>query len=170
MVFDGSHAPQMNFHLDLGTKFLAGALIYQWRVPLRGKAALVCLAVLMGCVLFGQLAMAQRTVLAYLVMYLALAAPFNLPSPAARFGDLSYGTYIYAWPVKQLVVLCSHQPHWFVTAAVSTPIVLVLAWLSWHFVEKGALALKDRPFPGIAAKSRSTEPPLATRRVLRTHQ
>jgi peptidoglycan/LPS O-acetylase OafA/YrhL len=149
-VVDGLHLPETNNHLDLGTKFLAGALVYQWRLPLRAAPAALGFAVVLACLFGGgQLAMAQRTVLPYLTMFLALGMSWRVPS-LIRFGDLSYGTYIYAWPVKQLVVLCSHQPHWFTTAAISTPIVLLLAWLSWHCVEKGALALKAQPFPLIA--------------------
>src|SRR5260221_10109217 len=39
----------------------------------------------------------------YLVIYLALNRKLP-PVPAARFGDLSYGLYIYGWPIEQCVV------------------------------------------------------------------
>jgi peptidoglycan/LPS O-acetylase OafA/YrhL len=59
-----------------------------------------------------------------------------------RIGDVSYGLYVYAFPVQQLVV-------WLVPAigpwrlfAVAFPLTFVLAWLSWHFVERPALSLK----------------------------
>ena len=169
LVFGGAHGPAMNFHLDFGAKFLAGALVYQWQVPLKGKLALFALALVVPCIFFGQLPMAQRILLPYAVMYLATGMPLRVPSPA-RWGDLSYGTYIYAWPVQQLVVLRSHQPHWLWTAIVSTPIVLLLAWLSWHFVEKGALARKDRAFPSLGAKSASQAPATGYRPAARAHQ
>lgn len=61
----------------------------------------------------------------------------------ARFGDFSYGLYLYAFPVQQLVI-----DVWGVhgTAAnylVVLAITLALAVLSWHLVERPALALKD---------------------------
>jgi peptidoglycan/LPS O-acetylase OafA/YrhL len=61
----------------------------------------------------------------------------------ARFGDFSYGLYLYAFPVQQLVI-----DVWGVhgTAAnflVVLAITLLLAVLSWHLVERPALALKD---------------------------
>src|SRR5262249_17777152 len=95
LVFGGAAGPVMNVHLDLGSKFLAGALVYQWQLPLKAKPALLALALVMFCVFFGQLAMAQRTLLPYVVMYLAIGTSARLPSPT-RWGDLSYGTYIYA--------------------------------------------------------------------------
>lgn len=59
--------------------------------------------------------------------------------------DLSYGVYIYAWPIQQLLVICGLgvvPPVAFaVLAAVAT---LPLAALSWFLVEKRALALKSR--------------------------
>ena len=42
----------------------------------------------------------------YLAIYLALNRKLP-PVPAARFGDLSYGLYIYGWPIEQCVVYFS---------------------------------------------------------------
>jgi peptidoglycan/LPS O-acetylase OafA/YrhL len=143
-VSDGHSLADQNQHLDLATKFLAGALAYQFQLSWRPSVALVCLALTVACLLFGNFGTAQRTVVPYLVLFLALGLPWRLPS-LRRFGDLSYGVYIYAWPVKQLVVMNSASPHWFTTAAIAMPFVLLLAFLSWHGVEKVALAFKDYP-------------------------
>lgn len=141
---DGLTTPTYNHHLDLGSTFLAGALIYQWRLTLTKGFAAACVLVLIATALTSGLCMAARTALPYLVLFLAVGTRFRLPG-LRRYGDLSYGIYIYAWPVKQLIVMHSSSPHWFTTAAIATPIVLVLAYLSWHGIEKVALALKDRP-------------------------
>ena len=60
---------------------------------------------------------------------------------AARFGDLSYGFYIYAFPVQQWIIR-----HWLGHAPILRCIglSLVLALLSWHLVERPALRLKPR--------------------------
>ena len=59
--------------------------------------------------------------------------------------DLSYGVYIYAFPIQQLLVICGLaflNPGVFaVIAAVAT---LPLAALSWFLVEKPAISLKSR--------------------------
>ena len=61
---------------------------------------------------------------------------------AARFGDLSYGLYLYAFPVQQLVLTFlpgARYPIWLCVL-----LTLPLAFLSWHLVEKPALRLKPR--------------------------
>ncbi len=61
---------------------------------------------------------------------------------AARFGDLSYGTYLYAFPVQQSVLyFLPGTPYPIVLCALFT---LPLAFLSWHLVEKPALAWKPQ--------------------------
>jgi len=80
----------------------------------------------------------------YLVIYLALEKRLPLV-PAARWGDLSYGLYIYGWPVEQMVVrLSGGQAPWGKLFAISLPVAAACAFLSWHLVEKRALALKPR--------------------------
>jgi peptidoglycan/LPS O-acetylase OafA/YrhL len=64
---------------------------------------------------------------------------------AGRFGDLSYGIYLYAWAVQQLGVvwLGKNTSVWFLMA-VSLLVSTALAFTSWHLVEKRALRLKPR--------------------------
>jgi peptidoglycan/LPS O-acetylase OafA/YrhL len=78
----------------------------------------------------------------YLALYLALHPKLPVIR-AARFGDLSYGLYIFGWPSEQLVIwlMGGHAAWWqvFLGAAV---LASTLAFLSWHLVEKRALRLK----------------------------
>lgn len=57
--------------------------------------------------------------------------------------DVSYGTYIYAFPVQQLLASTS-LAHLAVVlfAALAASITLVIATLSWFFVEEPALRRK----------------------------
>lgn len=60
-----------------------------------------------------------------------------------RFGDLSYGVYVWAWPMQILAIWwLGRQP--LATALLAIPLTLVCAWLSWHYVEQPALALKPK--------------------------
>ena len=88
---------------------------------------------------------------AYLVLYLALT-PRLKALPAARFGDLSYGLYIYGWPVEQVLVKLSHGGlAWWQLFALALPISAALAFLSWHLVEQPWLRLKRGLAPAARA-------------------
>lgn len=62
---------------------------------------------------------------------------------AGRFGDLSYGTYLYAYFVQQ-AILRSWPGTPPLAGALALAIVATgaIAWLSWHTVERSALRLK----------------------------
>ncbi len=59
---------------------------------------------------------------------------------ATRFGDLSYGAYLYAFPIQQLVL---DHVHGFATT-IATGATFVVAMASWHLVERPALQLKPQ--------------------------
>lgn len=73
---------------------------------------------------------------------------------AGRYGDLSYGVYVYAWPVQQLAVAYLGTGAGYFTLVTATlPVVLTLAWLSWHHVEAPALKRKPDQLSGNAVVS-----------------
>jgi peptidoglycan/LPS O-acetylase OafA/YrhL len=74
----------------------------------------------------------------YLMFYFV-----QIPFQAPAFPDVSYGIYLYGWPVESLLIWYYHGPAWF-TFLAATIICFVLGWLSWHFVERPALTLKRR--------------------------
>ncbi|HLJ64092.1 MAG TPA: acyltransferase [Stellaceae bacterium] len=94
----------------------------------------------------------------YLVIFLAFYR--GLPIlPAARFGDLSYGLYLYGWPVEEMVMYLSHgRAPWWAVFALGLLGAGALAFLSWRFIEAPALRWKP------AIRGREAGPPLAPRR------
>jgi peptidoglycan/LPS O-acetylase OafA/YrhL len=61
--------------------------------------------------------------------------------------DYSYGVYIYAYPIQQILVsLRPDSPPW-ALAALSFALVLIPASLSWHGIEAPALRMKRTPRP-----------------------
>ncbi|WP_185995376.1 acyltransferase family protein [Nocardioides campestrisoli] len=79
----------------------------------------------------------------YVVLTLGLASTPYLRR-TARFGDVSYGLYLWAFPVQQVVSRTVAPESLAVNLVLVTAITGVLAFASWHLVEKPALALKDR--------------------------
>jgi peptidoglycan/LPS O-acetylase OafA/YrhL len=63
-----------------------------------------------------------------------------------RLGDLSYGMYIFAFPVQQIVVELGGRRGWnFATHFwVSFLVTSMLAYVSWHLLEKRALLFKPK--------------------------
>lgn|GEM_PF-5180271 len=59
--------------------------------------------------------------------------------------DLSYGTYVYACPIQQVLVIAglgALNP--IVFAVISTVVTLPFAAMSWFLIEKPAMKLKSR--------------------------
>ncbi|RKH35271.1 acyltransferase [Corallococcus praedator] len=138
--------PRLNLWPELYLYFGGGLLLYLFRERLRMSPwlALGCVGVLVATARWGGLKYAVGSCGTYLVLYLAFL-PSRLSS-FARHGDFSYGVYVYAFPVQQTVTwLMGGSVAWWVNATLSLPVVVLLAALSWHLVEKRALRLKNSP-------------------------
>jgi peptidoglycan/LPS O-acetylase OafA/YrhL len=129
--------------------FLLGAVakLYAHRLPMTGWLAAIAAVGLAVTLRFGAFYVIGVPLLAYLLLYLSVGLPRWL-HPIGRKRDYSYGIYIYAFPVQQVVALLIGVRYGFVTyLAASTAGTLVLAALSWHLVERPAMSLKDIAMP-----------------------
>jgi peptidoglycan/LPS O-acetylase OafA/YrhL len=142
--------------------FAAGMVLYKLRATriFDGRVALLALAGLVLSVPLREFIPLFPLFGCYLALWLALTP--RLPViPAARFGDLSYGLYIYGWPVEQAVVwLLGGRALWWQVFAIALPVTAAIAFLSWHLIERPALRLKPaarRPavFPSSAEPQRA---------------
>jgi peptidoglycan/LPS O-acetylase OafA/YrhL len=126
--------------VQFGSFFLAGAVMFLWRPKLRLYLAVPCLLLMAAALSTGGFRLAAATAGAYLVLYLALG-PFRLPRWDGT--DISYGVYIWAFPVQQTVALAfGAHAAWWSNLLISLPLITGLAWLSWHLIEAPALSMR----------------------------
>jgi peptidoglycan/LPS O-acetylase OafA/YrhL len=130
--------------LEFGTLFAAGAVIFLLQLPLKASFAIPCAVLWIFSMRFGGFTIFSDTAGAYLVIFLGLSPGLKLPN-LAKYGDLSYGVYIYAWPIQQTVsLLLGKQATWIINVLITVPVALGFAFASWHLVEFPALRLKDK--------------------------
>jgi peptidoglycan/LPS O-acetylase OafA/YrhL len=63
-----------------------------------------------------------------------------------RFGDYSYGLYLWGFPVQQTVLHLWPTMTAMQNTTISLPLALGLGVLSWHLIEEPALKLKRLPY------------------------
>jgi peptidoglycan/LPS O-acetylase OafA/YrhL len=131
--------------------YLVGCCFYLFRarIVFRPSLAIVAVAGFLACVVFAPSRVELATVLTggYLMFYLG---QMQLPQLdwMKRVPDISYGIYLYGWPVESLWIWFHRGSPW-VTFAVSTVICFALGWLSWQCVEKPALRWKKSYARGV---------------------
>lgn len=140
--------------LRFGSMFLAGAVAHRLahRIPIAWTGGAVAAAVLALAVALAVLAGGEpSSTLGYVVVappavaYLVLL--LGSRTELRRIGirrDLSYGLYVYAWPV-QILLLTGGASVWPVAlyGLTSLAIALLMAWASWAWIESPALRLKS---------------------------
>jgi peptidoglycan/LPS O-acetylase OafA/YrhL len=129
----------------LATFFLSGSLFYLYRdlIPHRRWILAISVAVLAFSCRAG-LSWTLPIFGTYSLFYLAFSQTTRLHH-FGRFGDFSYGLYLYAYPIQQLLVQrlgLAIAP--LALFALSLIITLAVAVMSWHLVEKPFLRMKPK--------------------------
>lgn len=144
--------------------FLFGALVYVHRKY--APASVLPALALIGAALLAPTEIAAQLIglagFAWLVLWLGLAAP-RMPWFDDALGDPSYGIYIYAFPIQQLVVLLVGAGAPWLLFAISAPATFVAGLLSWKLLEAPILARKSAASRALAKlfSSRRSAPALA---------
>lgn len=127
--------------------FLLGAVAYLYaeRIPMHPALAAGAAVVFLGSVAaFDNYRVLGAAPLAYLYLWLGSCLPLRWSMRT----DLSYGLYVYHWPIYQLLVLtelASLPTGGFVVVGIA--VTLIPAAMSWFLVEKPALSRKRSPVP-----------------------
>ena len=135
------------YTVKFGIFFGLGTCAYLWRarLPLSPLAAALLWVAAVLAAGNAYAIVLYMVALAYSTLVVA-AAPWGLLTHWGRYGDFSYGMYLFAFPVQQTIAHFqgARLPlAWDI--ALVFGITLVLAILSWHLVERPALALKRGP-------------------------
>lgn len=134
-------AAELSVALRLGAAFFIGATLYfhHHRIRYHGAIALLFLAIIFFTKFTPPALYLYALLLPYIVLYLA-SKQIPWLDRITRHGDFSYGIYIYAFPIQQLMV------HWArndISVAQlfigSLAITLCFAIVSWKFIEEPAL-------------------------------
>lgn len=116
------------------------AFLYKDRINYTGYGALIAVVIGIGLIYFRQYDLFSSLVyilLPYLIFYLAYI-PGSL-NGFARYGDFSYGIYIYSYPVQQVIVSFNPNIAGIILMALTVLAIAPLAWMSWFWVESPAL-------------------------------
>lgn len=135
--------------------FLAGLVffLYRDRIPFSHSIAFVAAGILTFVLLLwspmGLPDLVVPTGGAYILFYIAYHPRIRLPRLVPEGFDLSYGIYLYAWPIQQLLI-----QHFGVDAMnpyrlflYTLPFIAALATVSWVFVEKPFLKRSSQVTP-----------------------
>jgi peptidoglycan/LPS O-acetylase OafA/YrhL len=141
-----AYGPVTEYYLTHGSRFgvmfLAGALIQRFagRIPLTWPLVGAALILASSATFLSDYRILGALPLAYAVI--GIGALASSPRLQIR-NDISYGTYIYAFPVQQILATAGF---WHLGVAVfaltATVCTLPIAALSWFTIEKRALNLK----------------------------
>jgi peptidoglycan/LPS O-acetylase OafA/YrhL len=138
---------EISFHwlMYLGLLFLGGALLelYRDRVVIHDGAGFACLVALAVSLVSGGFFVIGFPALVYVLAWAAVRMPRALRWIGRR-NDYSYGVYIYGFIGQQVFASLGWSRWGYLPfIAMSLAAAFAAAALSWHLIERHALAFKD---------------------------
>ncbi|WP_335645248.1 acyltransferase [Burkholderia singularis] len=145
-IFHAETNADRSMNREYGLYFCIGVLIWLYRDMWESRKLWVAItAVAAGTLVY----ILEQHLLAKLIVI----APFTVIIGSSstpilrrfgRFGDVSYGIYIYAFMVQQTLIWAIGRTAPFsLHLALTVLVTMICAFLSWHCVEKPALQLKS---------------------------
>ena len=127
----------------------AGYRLMRQRFPMHGAIAAALLAVwaasaLVPGPLFHVLACVA---ISYATLWLGRHPSWVVPVNLEKIGDLSYGIYLFAFPVQQTLLMYGWATTPLGVCLLASAIVLPLAWCCWHAVERHFVVMRTAAAP-----------------------
>lgn len=145
--------------------FFAGSSFYYLRIQANKRHATLALGISWITAIIA-ITLGKPLLALWLVVPVTTLVFGNMSTPgirdAGRYGDLSYGIYIYAFPVQQTFIwLWKDHISWWTLLGITAIATTTLAFLSWHLIEKTALQFKPkRKHPESSSKNLAPKPVL----------
>lgn len=142
--------------VDRGSKlfvcFLLGIAAYVWRdrIPYDLRWFVACVSVMAAISLMPPLAgrfhpalnLISAIPLTYIMLFVGVSQLRKLPF--FHTGDYSYGIYLYGFPFQQAVYTLTRSSNPFINFLLAVPAIVLIAFLSWHLVEKPMVKLRRK--------------------------
>ena len=149
VAFIGALAPSIR----LLSVFMLGVAAYSYRDTLSrritGPVAMACAVAMIPALVAPHLAELALTTLGGVVLYwLAFRANIGRLQRINSTWDISYGVYLYGWPVSMLLVWFNRGIDPAALAAATLPIAFTLGAASWFAVEQWPTRITNR-FQGV---------------------
>ncbi|WP_071393482.1 acyltransferase family protein [Bacillus tuaregi] len=139
------HFGQGGYYTDLFRYFGMGMLFYLYRARIvqNGWVAFFSFLVVVMSAKLGHFNYIFPIFGSYFIFYIGYASRITLQH-FGKYGDFSYGIYIYAFPIQQMVVyFFNNEITPLQNFIISYPITILFAIASWHLVEKKAMKLRN---------------------------
>lgn len=124
--------------------FLCGALIHGEKALQSLNVGIAIVGAGIGLILLGSEVLGLLLAVPFVCVLIGLRS-WPLLRSAGIYGDLSYGMYLWAWPIQQIGIFWLGRATPFSTLlVVSLVTTAFMALMSWHLLEKQFLRFKSR--------------------------
>lgn len=134
--------------VELGVYFAAGSLAASWytetiRTQQMNVVLILSILLLVAAIWFSFFKYISVLIIPAFVLSFCLRPIPGISNIQQKIGDLSYGMYLYGFPVQQTLVYF-FKPDSLELILMSIPISGICAYFSWHLVERKALSFKKQ--------------------------
>ncbi|MGG1637083.1 acyltransferase family protein [Paenibacillus sp. NRS-1760] len=142
--------------------FLMGTLacLFKEKIYLDKKLVMIGIFILFISIFYGGFKPLFAIFGTYIILYIAYL-PKTKVALITKYGDFSYGIYLYAFPIQQAIT------HWYggktsllANFLIATPLTILFAIASWFIIEKNFLKLKKLKIVGETFKTESFAKPI----------